>query len=137
IIAALNDLGEQHQQQLHRVMGEIVAGGTLTEGLLASNNVKVQIIQDVEELLDAVLRSAASYIRDPVEEHIQEIIEASYKGATRFENAVIDAFRSLRLVARHIGGPGKTDGTVEIPITGDKNLSICIEAKGTKGIISH
>ena len=32
------------------------------------------------------------YIRDPVQEHILEIEEASYEGNRRFENAVVNAF---------------------------------------------
>jgi hypothetical protein len=137
IIAALDDLGEQRQKQLRRVMGEVVAGGKLAEGFLAAKGVKAEIIRDADELIDAALRSAASYIRDPVEEHIREIEEASYEGGTRFENAVVNAFRSLRLAARRIGGADNPDGIIDIPVTGAKNLRISVEAKGTKGIITH
>jgi hypothetical protein len=137
IIAALDDLKEQNQKQWRRVIGEIVAGGKLTEGFLTARGVKEEIVRDAEELLDASLRSAASYIRDPVEEHIREIDEASHVGETRFENAVVNALKSMRLVARRIGGPDNPDGIVEIPVTGTKNLRISIEAKGTKGIITH
>jgi Histidine kinase-, DNA gyrase B-, and HSP90-like ATPase len=137
IIAALSDLKEQNQKQWRRVLGEIVAGGKLAEGFLAAKGVNEEIIFDLDELFDASLRSAASYIRDPVEEYIREIDEASYVGKTRFENAVVNALKSMRLVARRIGGPDNPDGIVEIPVTGTKNLIISIEAKGTKGIITH
>jgi len=137
IIEALKDLGPQRQKQWRRVMGEVVAGGKLTEGLLTARGVDEQLVRDTEELMDSALRSAASYIRDPVEEHIQEILDASYIGGTRFENAVVNAFKSLRLVSNRLGGPDKPDGTVEVPQAGAKNLRISIEAKGTKGIITH
>jgi hypothetical protein len=137
IIAALDDLGPQRQKQWRRVMGEVVAGSKLAEGFLTARNVEEDIIKQTEELIDVSLRNAASYIRDPVEEHIQEIEEASYEGGTRFENAVANAFRSLGLAAQRIGGSDNPDGTIDIPVTGKKNLRICIEAKGRKGIVSH
>ncbi|MGA3284853.1 MAG: ATP-binding protein [Verrucomicrobiota bacterium] len=137
IIAALDDLGEQRQKQWRRVMGEVVAGGKLAEGLLIAKGVNAEFVQEADELMDASLRGAASYIRDPVEEHIQEIEEASYEGGTRFENAVVNAFRSLQLVARRVGGSDNPDGIIEIPVAGAKNLRISVEAKGTKGIITH
>jgi len=137
IVAALDDFGEQRQKQMRRMIGEIIAGNKLAEGYLAAKGVSPEIIRELEELIDAALRSAASYIRDPVEEHIQEIEDASYEGGTRFENAVVNAFRSMRLVARRIGGADNPDGIVEIPVTGSMNHRISIEAKGTKGIITH
>lgn len=137
IIAALDDLKDQHQKQWRRVMGEIVAGNKLAEGFLTAKGVDEQIVHDTQELLDASLRGAASYIRDPVEEHVREIDEASYEGGTRFENAVVNALRSMRLVAWHVGGSDSPDGIVEIPMTGMRNLRISVEAKGTKGIITH
>jgi len=137
IIAALNELGESDYKLWHRVIGEIVAGSKLAEGFLTAKDVDNEIVREAEELIDASLRSSASYIRDPVEEHIREIEEASYEGGSRFENAVVNAFRSMRLVARHVGGSDNPDGIVEIPVSGSKNLLISIEAKGTKGIITH
>ena len=43
----------------------------------------------------------------------------------------------MRLVARPIGGPDNPDGIVDIPVSGAKNLRISVEAKGTKGVITH
>jgi hypothetical protein len=137
IIAALNDLSPPLQKQWRKVMGEIVAGGKLAEGFLIAKGVGEGIVLDAAELLDAALRSAASYIRDPVEEHIKEIEEASYPGGTRFENAVVNALKAMRLVAYRVGGPGNPDGIIEIPRTGEENLRISVEAKGTGGVITH
>jgi hypothetical protein len=119
------------------VIGEILAGLKLVESYLQIKHTGRQIIEDIEELIDVALRSAASYIRDPYEECIQEIEEASYIGGARFENAVVDAFRSLRMVAWRRGEPGVVDGIIEIPIAGAKNIKISIEAKGSKGVITH
>ncbi len=137
IFDAVSDLKDQNQRQWQRAIGEIVAGGKVVQGYLIAKGVSPDIVADVEELWDASLRSAAGYIRDPFERHIKEIDEASYEGGTRFENAVVTAFRALRLVARHIGGADNPDGIVQIPVSGQKNLCISIEAKGTKGIITH
>lgn len=137
IIAALDELGEAAQKQWRRVVAELTAGYRLTIGLLAAKGVPGDVVVEVEEFIDAALRSAASYIRDPVEDHIHEIQDASYEGGDKFEAAVVNAFRSLGLVARHIGGADNPDGTVDIPKTGDRNLRISIEAKGSKGVISH
>lgn len=137
IIEALNDLSGPRQKQWRRVMGEVIAGGKLAEGLLNAKGVDEEIVRDAEELMDSALRSAASFIQDPVEQHIREIEEASHVGGTRFENAVVNAFRSLRLVAHRLGGPDRPDGIVELPQAGAKNLRISIEAKGTTGTITH
>ncbi len=137
IIAALDDLGGERQKQLRHVIGEIIAGNKLAEGYLLAKGVAPEIVREIEELIDAALRSAASYIRDPIEEHIEQIEDASYEGGTKFENAVVNAFRSMRLVARRIGGSDNPDGIVVIPIAGSENLRVSIEAKGTKGIITH
>lgn len=137
IVDALKELGSERQKLWRRVMGEVIAGGKLTEGLLTARGIDERDVRDAEELMDSALRSAASYIRDPVEEHVQEILDASFIGGKRFENAVVNAFKSLRLVSNHLGGPDKPDGTVEVPRAGEKNLRISIEAKGTKGVITH
>jgi hypothetical protein len=137
IIASLDELGAKTQKQLRRVMGELVAGCKLGEGLLIANAVDAEVVIESTELLDASLRSAASYIRDPVAEHIQEIELASYEGDRRFEIAVANAFRSLGLAARRIGGSDNPDGIIDIPVTGDQNLQISFEAKGSKGVITH
>jgi hypothetical protein len=137
IIDALQELGAPRQKQWRRVMGEVIAGSKLTQGLLIARGVEPENVRDAEELMDSALRSAASFIRDPVEEHIREIEEASYVGGTRFENAVVNAFKSLRLVSNQMGGPDNPDGVVEVPMTGSENLRVSIEAKGTNGIITH
>ncbi len=137
IIAALDDLGTKQQKQLRRVLGEVVAGIKLAEGFLVAKKVKKDVVSQTAELINVSLRNAASHIRDPVEEHIQEIEDASYQGGTPFENAVANAFRSLGLAAQRIGGSDNPDGTIDIPVTGRKNLRICIEAKGSAGITSH
>jgi len=102
-----------------------------------ARDVPSEALGEIDEILDAALRSAAEYIRDPVEDHIEAIDSASYTGDRPFEKAVIDAFKSMRLVANHHGEADAPDGIIEIALSGTENLRISVEAKGSKGIIDH
>src|SRR5206468_766355 len=62
---------------------------------------------------------------------------ASFQGDTAFEKAVVAAFQSLRLVAHHLGESDEPDGIIEIPQSGRENLRISVEAKGSRGVITH
>jgi hypothetical protein len=137
IMVALDELPEAEQRQWRQVVGELLAACKLVEGLQRAKKVPEDLINDIGELFDLSIRAAASYIRDPVEQHIDEIRNTSYEGATPFERAVVNALRSLRLVAHHIGGADLPDGIVEIPVAGKENLRIAIEAKGSNGVITH
>lgn len=136
LITALDELGEV-TKPMRLVVSEVLAGITFAEGYLKTSGVDTIIISDVRELIDASLRSAASFVLDPVEQHIKDIEDASQEGGTRFERAVVAAFQSLRLVAHRIGESDRPDGIVEIPMSGRENLRISIEAKGSHGRISH
>lgn len=136
LIASLDDLGS-FTTQMRRVFGEVLAGIELGKGYLSARGVHGDIIDEAGEVIDASLRSAAEFIRDPVEEHIQEIRDASFTGDTAFEKAVVQAFRSLRLATRHYGESDAPDGIIEIPMSGTENLRISVEAKGSRGVITH
>ncbi len=136
LIAALDDL-EALSQQMRRVIGEVLAGIEIGKGYLKGRGVDQLIIDETAEVIDASLRGAADYVRDPVEEHIAEIREASFTGGAPFEQAVVNAFKSLRLAARHLGKADEPDGIIVIPRTGMENLRISVEAKGSKGTITH
>ncbi len=133
---SMDELGDL-SKQMRRVLGEVLAGIELAKGYLRAREVDDAIIDDLDEVLDAALRSAAEFVRDAVEEHIQLIHDASFEGDTPFEKAVVEAFRSLRLAARHHGESDEPDGTIEIPLSGQANARVSIEAKGSKGIITH
>src|SRR5439155_11137788 len=95
------------------------------------------IIDDSAEIIEVALRSAAAFLKDEVEEYIQQIHDSSFEGGTPFENAIVTAFRSLRLSARRIGGSDAPDGILVIPRSGTDNLLISVEAKGSRGVITH
>jgi hypothetical protein len=136
LLASLDDLGAL-STQMRRVIGEVLGGIELGKGYLRSREVPEEIIADTGDVIDASLRSAAEFVRDPVEEHIREIRDASFVGDTPFEKAVVQAFRSLRLTAQHFGESDEPDGIIEIPRSGEDNLRISIEAKGSRGVITH
>jgi predicted N-acetyltransferase YhbS len=137
LVMALDDLGS-NSKQLRQVVGEILAGTQMLMGYLRSEGVLELVLGQAGEIIDIAVRSAAGFVIDEVEEHIKAIDEASYEGDTPFEKAVIAALQSLRLVAaRHVGQADKPDGIIEIPKPGAPNLKISVEAKGSKGVITH
>ena len=136
LIEALNELGPT-SKALRHVVGEVLAGTQMAKGYLRSQNVPEKVVEDTGEIIEVSVRSAAGFVIDAVEEDIKEIDEASYLGGKPFENAVVSAFRSLRLVATRYGGTEEPDGIIEIPISGAPNLRISVEAKGSKGVITH
>lgn len=136
LIVALDDLGVKSKQMRHMI-GEVVAGTLMAKGYLESRRVEQSIVDDSNEIMEVALRSAAGFVRDEIEEHIKAVEEASYEGGKPFEDAVVTAFRSLRLAARRLGASDEPDGTIDIPVAGGPNLRISVEAKGSHGIITH
>jgi hypothetical protein len=136
LITAIDDLGPK-SKPIRRMIGEVLAGTQMAKGYLEGRGVEQEIVNESSEIMEVALRSAAGFVRDETEEHIKAIEEASYEGDTKFEKAVVTAFRSLRLAARHLGDSDEPDGTIDIPISGKPNLRISVEAKGSKGIITH
>ncbi len=136
LIAALDDLGPK-SKALRQVIGEVLAGTQMAKGYLTSQGVSPLIVEETGEIIEVAIRSAAGFVRDEVEEYIKAIEEASYEGDTPFEKAVVNAFQSLRLAASHHGESDEPDGIIEIPVSGKPNLRISVEAKGSKGIITH
>jgi Histidine kinase-, DNA gyrase B-, and HSP90-like ATPase len=136
LVEALDDIGA-NTKALRHVIGEVLAGTEMAKGYLRSQNVPEKVVEDTGEIVEVSIRSAANFVIDEIEEHIKEIDEMSYSGDRPFEKAIVSALRSLRLVAIHEGRPGDPDGVVEIPVSGMPNVRISIEAKGSKGVISH
>ena len=137
LIEALDELGQSSKSDLRHVIGEVLAGTELAKGYLRSQGVQERIVRDTADIIEVSVRSAAQFVVDAVEVHIKEINDTSYEGGTRFENAVVSAFRNLRLAAIRYGDSDEPDGIIEIPISGAPNLFISVEAKGSKGVISH
>jgi len=122
---------------LQKVIGEALAGSLLAMGYLSYNDVREDLIQDGKEVSEMVLRSAALYIEDEVKYHIRELDQTSYEGDTPFEQAIVDAMRSMGLATRHEGGSGDSDGILEISRPGQPNFRISIEAKGSGDTVDH
>ncbi len=136
LLAAMDHLGAL-SKQMRRVIGEVLGGIEVGKGYLRARRVPEIVITETSELLDASQRSAADFVRDTAEQHIAEIYDASFGGKEPFEKAVVEAFRSLRLAAHHYGKPDQPDGIIEIPRSGEGNLRISVEAKGSHGLITH
>lgn len=136
IVAALDERGEAGKE-LRQVLAEVIAGTLMAGGYLKARGVDEGLVQEAQDIIDDSLRSAAGYLEDEIEKHIREIEEASHEGGQRFENAVVRAFRDCGLTATRYGGPGETDAIIEIYQAAAKNLLISVEAKGSKGIITH
>ncbi len=136
IIVALDDRGEP-AKQLRHVLGEVVAGSLVAGGYLMARGVDEGLVQDAQEIIDDAMRSAAGYLEDEVERHIREIDVASYEGRARFEKAVVRAFQDFRLSATRYGKSDEGDAILVIPQAGAENLLISVEAKGSKGVITH
>jgi hypothetical protein len=136
LIIAIDDLGAKSKPIRHMI-GEVLAGNQMASGYLEGRGVDQRIIDESIEIMEVALRSAAGFVRDEIEEHIKAIEETSHEGGAVFEKAVVTAFRSLRLAARHLGASYEPDGIIEIPMSGKPNLRISVEAKGSNGIITH
>ena len=137
LITALDDPAARSKKALRRVICEVLAGTQMATGYLRSQNVPEKIVYETGEILESSIRSAAGFVINEIEVAIKAINDASYQGDTPFENAVIEAFQSLRLAVTYYGGSDEPDGIIEIPISGGPNLRISVEAKGSEGVITH
>ena len=137
LIEALDDLGQHQKANLRQVVAEVLAGTQMAKGYLRSQSIPEKVVQDTGDIIEVSVRSAAQFVVDEVKEHIDAIEEASYVGGKPLENAVVTAFRSLRLVASRYGASDEPDGIIEIPKSGAPNLRISVEAKGSRGVINH
>lgn len=135
VIANLADV--QGGSTMRKVLGEAASGALLAEGYLLARGVKPEIVEETSGLLDSALRSAAGYIRDPIQEQIQAVDEASYGGDKEFELAIVRAFKNLHLAARRKGLADEADGEIHVPVAGQDNLLITVEAKGSHGTVTH
>ena len=135
-IVALDDLGEP-ARKLRTVLGEVLAGTILSQGYLKTRSVSPDLLAEAFQLTYDSLLGASGYLKDPIESHIQEIEDASFEGGKRFEDAVVRAFRDLRLSATRFGEADAPDGIVEIPRAGTTNLKVSVEAKGAHGVVTH
>ena len=135
LVIALDDVTKS--KALRHMIGEVLGGTQMIKGYLRIRGVDSTIVDDVDEIMEVSLRSAANFVRDEVQAHITAIEEASHQGGAPFENAVVTAFRGLRVTAKRLGAADEPDGIVVIPMSGKPNLRISIEAKGSQGVVTH
>jgi len=136
IMAALDEQGKAGRQLKH-VLGEAIAGFLMAGGYLRARGVDEGLVAEAEDIIDDALRSAAGFVVDEVERHIQELEEASFEGRKPFEKAIVMAFRDFRLSTTLHGKSGETDAVLVIPQAATKNMMIAVEAKGSKGPVTH
>ena len=136
IFKALYDLGRS-ARSVRQMLGELLVGTELTGGYLNQAGVDSEVVEDTKELFDVILRGAASSVRSEVEELIEEIEKASYEGGRPFEDAVVKAFRSLKIAAKRIGGADEPDGVISIIKAPVGVLRVSVEAKGSGGVVTH
>lgn len=136
IFKALDDL-TKGAGGTKEMLGDLMVGSEMNWGYLVQAGVDDEVIDAVKELFDVTLRGAASSIRSEVEELIQEIDQASYEGGRPFEDAVVKAFRALKISAKRIGGADEPDGVISLVKAPVGIIRICVEAKGSGGVITH
>lgn len=130
IFRALDEVANSPSQKFKHVFAESLAGEFLGLGYLKYHEVDPELLQEVQEILDDVLRTAVGYLRDEVEYLLNTLEETSFEGDEPFEEAIVDAFRSVRLSSRHQGGADDHDGILIIPRAGESNFRLSLEAKG-------
>ena len=136
IFKALDDL-KKNARSIRQMLGEVLVGSEMNAGYLKQAGVTSQVVEDTKELLDIALRGAALSVRSEVEELIEKIEQASYEGGRPFEDAVVKAFRSLKIAAKRIGGADEPDGVISIIKAPMGVLRISVEAKGSGGVVTH
>lgn len=116
---------------------EILAARLLIHGYLRQNGAGELALAASRQIFDSVLRSAAGNLgADELDYQLTELEDASTVGGTRFENAIVDIFQNIGLSAVQEGGPDTHDAVIEVPTIGE-NHRISVEAKGSKGVVSH
>ena len=116
---------------------EVLAARLLIHGYLRQNGAGELALAASRQIFDSVLRSAAGNLgADELDYQLTELEDASTVGGTRFENAIVDIFQNIGLSAVQEGGPDTHDAVIEVPQIG-KNHRVSVEAKGSKGIVSH
>jgi hypothetical protein len=136
-LAFLEDLEGPHAKEIRQVFGEIVAGTVLSTGFLKAKGVAPELAEGAAQLIEDAIRSAAGYLRDPIDAMIKDLEDTSEEGDAPFEKSVVRALNMLKITATRYGGPDRVDGVVEIPLAGAPNLRIAVEAKGGKDIVTH
>ncbi len=113
-----------------RVLDLFAVSERLFEGFLQDMGMPDEQIIRIVRWRDGLLRAMALRYDDaPIEEVVSEVIEASYQGATPFENALAKLFKLMGFEASRDGAKGRKDILVVAPI-GEDEYNFTVEAKG-------
>lgn len=124
-------------ENIRDTIEEILAGALLIVGFLRYNRQDDRLLEESHQLFDYVLRSAAEHFRSELDHQLEELHRASVQGGTEFEQAIAEIFKDLGLSTVTMGGPDRSDGIISLPMPGEPNYLVAIEAKGSQGIVDH
>jgi hypothetical protein len=116
-----------------RLLEAVVVAETLLEVYLYGAGVEPEIISELLERRDILMRSLAldeSYSLQA----LAASLRAAADGSHDLEVALIGALRPLGFSARHIGGSGTPDGVASYLIHGLENTRLTLEAKSSGSV---
>jgi hypothetical protein len=116
-----------------RLLEAVVVAETLLEVYLYGAGVEPEIIGELLERRDVLMRSLALD-----ESYSLQTLAASLRAAANdshdLEVALVGALRPLGFSARHIGGSGTPDGVASYLIHGFENIKLTLEAKSSGSV---
>jgi Histidine kinase-, DNA gyrase B-, and HSP90-like ATPase len=116
-----------------RLLESIVVAEALLEVYLRAARVEPEIVYDLLDRRDTLLRSLAldqSYSLPALAASLRDAASNAYD----LEVALVGALRALGFSARHIGGSGTPDGVAEYVIHGLEEKSFTLEAKSSADV---
>ena len=116
-----------------RLLEAVVVAESLLEVYLHASDLPAEIIADLLDRRDLLLRSLAldeSYSLRA----LAESLRASSDDPSDLEVALVGALRALGFGARHIGGSGTPDGFAEYVIHGVEEKNFTLEAKSSADV---
>jgi hypothetical protein len=118
-----------------RLLEAMVVGEALLEVYLHAAHVEPELIDDLLDRRDTLLRSLALDQSYSLKSLAAALRDAS-QDANDLEVALVGALRALGFSARHIGGSGTPDGVAEYLIHGSEENSFTLEAKSSRDVPS-
>jgi hypothetical protein len=118
-----------------RLLEALIVAETLLEVYLHAADVEAEVVGDLLDRRDILLRSLAIDESYSLRSLARALRDASSK-ANDLEVAVVGALRALGFTARHIGGAGTPDGVAEYMIHGVEEKEFTLEAKSSVDVPS-
>jgi hypothetical protein len=118
-----------------RLLEAVIVGEALLEVYLHAAHVEPEIVDDLLDRRDTLLRSLALDRSYSLTALASALRDAS-RDANDLEVALVGALRALGFSARHIGGSGTPDGVAEYVMHGSEEVSFTLEAKSSSDVPS-